>query len=110
MTNSSSFAEYYQRGPYRDFAQEHRAGGTFDIQMIEVDQPAIEVTDPALPQFSFVTCRDNVLGHFETNFGDGWTQSRESRRFIGVQPAKTACEFRIPSVRLRNAYVTDSIR
>ncbi len=103
-----TFLDHYRHGPYRDFAQEHRAGGTFGVEMLEVDQPAIEVTDPALPQFAFVTCRDHNLEDFETNFGDGWTKGTGGRRFIDIQPANTTCEFRIPSVKLRNAYIADS--
>ena len=102
-----SHAEHYRQGPYRDFAQEHRTGGTFGVELFEVDQGAIEAVDPAIAQVMFVT---SLKSHdpFETDFGDGLNKHVWSgRRMIDVHPANTECLFRLPDVHLRAAFMPD---
>ena len=97
-----TYKDHYRAGPYRDFAQEHRGGGTFGVEMLEVSQGAGEFEDPAHSQVTFV----NTLAAakpFETHFGDGWRLHRTDQRFLDIQPTGTPCEFRLPAMNLRIA-------
>ncbi|KIT18230.1 AraC family transcriptional regulator [Jannaschia aquimarina] len=104
-TAPQSFLDHYRHGPYRDFAQEHRTGGTFGIGMLEARQDPIETVDPAIPQVSFVTTvvRSDP---FEADFGDGWARHVPSGRIIDVQPADTDCGLRLPHIHLRAAHLS----
>lgn len=103
MTAAQSFADLYRSGPYREFSQTHRSGGTFGLQMMHVEQKAIESVDPAMPEVCFVTSL-RPTGVFETNFGGRWVAHDGRKRFFDIQPAKTECGFRLPDVDLQVAF------
>ncbi|KIT18228.1 AraC family transcriptional regulator [Jannaschia aquimarina] len=107
MTAPASFLDHYRDGPYREFAQEYRGGGTFGVEIMQVDQGAIECVDPALPQVCFVSLVA-PSDPFETNFGDGWKAHRPGHRFLDIQPAMTECGFRLPDLTLRVALIQQS--
>ena len=56
----ASYADIYRDGPYAAFPQEHRAGGTLGVAMMEVRQGAVEATDPAAGQITFVASLDGT--------------------------------------------------
>jgi AraC-like DNA-binding protein len=106
IKQTDSIREYYRHGPYRDFAQDHRGGGTFGVSLLEVEQKAIESVDPALSELLLVT---SLSTHepFETNFGDGWRRtSWTGARTIDLQPSHTECNFRLPDIHLRFAAIS----
>ena len=95
-----SYSDFYRTGPYAQFPQEHRTGSSLGIEMIDVRQQAIETTDPALPQFSFIGIRSSSRAGAEFHFGDGWKACEAQRGIVDLQPAYTECQFRIPEVHL----------
>ena len=104
---AGSVTDYYRQGPYRDFAQEHRSGGTFGVRMIQVEQGTIETVDPAATDVSFA-CNVGNVAPFETNFGDGWKRHTPSGRMIDIQPAATECSLRLPPMTLRIVHVEET--
>lgn len=96
----ATLAEHYRTSDYALFPQEHRTGGTLGVTMMEVEQGAIETTDPAIPQTSFVGFlgADDKPG--EVDFGDGWREGRWHSGIVDPQPAHTECRLRIPAVHL----------
>ncbi len=104
MAQPQTFLDYYRQGPYRDFAQEHRSGGTFGVRIVQIEQQAIESVDPPFPEFGFASTLQPVAS-FETNFGDGWKEHRAPRRFVDIAPPMTECAFRTPALTLRCATV-----
>lgn len=99
-----SFIDHYLDGPYAEFQQEHRHGGTFGITMMEVRQAAIETTDPAVPEFMFVA-PVGVWEPVEADFGDGWRRHERTGPSVDIQPADTECRFRLPDLHLRVAVI-----
>ncbi len=97
-------SDHYRTGPYRDFEQEHCAGGTFGIDIFQVRQDAIETVDPATGDEIFGV---NIVGvdRIETDFGDGWKSHQLPFRALDLQPAYAEAHFRLPAVELRLAAV-----
>ena len=82
----TSFAEYYQ-GELAHFPQEHRNGGSFEIEMFIVDQLATELLDPPIDQFSILGILTESATA-ELDAGDGWGRKLKcSKDFFGAQPA-----------------------
>ena len=98
----TSFAEHYRTSDYAAFDQEHRRGGTFELALMDVEQGAGEFTDPPVPEFLFVSGR-NDAGRGEYDFGDGWQAQDWRKGWVDVQPADTECRFQLPSLELRMA-------
>lgn len=101
-TGYASFVEFYRDGPYARFPQEHRAGGSLEVRMLDVRQGAVEATDPAMPQWCFTGLREtdaSGLSH-EMDFGDGWRRHSPVRGIVDPQPADTECRFRLPGMHL----------
>ena len=96
---SKSIAEFYRTSAYAAFEQEHRVGGPFDLEMMDVHQSALEIVDPAVPQVIFSNARGEGFG--EVDIGDGWRRTRFSPDGIDVQPAQHAVGFRVPALHVR---------
>lgn len=91
----SSWLEYYQHGQLSHFPQEHRSGGSFGIQMMQVDQDAAEFFDPPFSDFAITGILSNSV-RAEIDFGNGWTHSQTfNGDFVGPQPVNQECGFRI---------------
>ena len=96
----ASFAEHYLTSEhYADCPQEHRRGGTFDLAIFEVRQPAIQAVDPATGEFGIVRAL-NDFGTFEFDFGDGWTGRKGRTNIVDVQPVLTDCAFRLRDLHM----------
>ncbi len=108
MSSMTSIVDHYRDGPYRDFAQEHREGGTFGISIFEVRQGAIETTDPAVSETCFTTSM-NTFAPFETDFGDGWKRHVPAGRFVDIQPANTDCGLRLPPIFVRGTIIRHDV-
>lgn len=65
-----NYAEFYRDSAYADFEQEHRAGGSFGLHMIDVYQDPIDFIDPSVPEFVFVGLRTDAK-EVQLDFGDG---------------------------------------
>ncbi len=104
MNAFTSILDHYREGPYRDFAQEHRTGGTFGIKMFEVRQEPLETVDPAVSETIFVSSIKRT-DPFETNFGDGWKRHVPQGRILDIQPAFTECGLRLPELDVRVATI-----
>jgi AraC-like DNA-binding protein len=90
-----SCVDYYQRGQLSHFPQEHRTGGSFGIQMMQVDQDAAEFFDPPFSDFGITGIVSKSV-RAEIDFGNGWTQSQTFHGgFVGPQPVNQECGFRI---------------
>lgn len=99
-----SFVEHYLTSNYNNGTLKHREGGTFGLTIIDIEQGAMEMTDPGLPEYGFVSCIRND-GRNCANFGDGWRTA--GCRFVDIQPARKDCEFRLHPVHLRIVCVPD---
>lgn len=53
----SSYAEFYQNSAYEAFPQTHRTGGSFGLQVFDVEQPAIDLIDAKCPDIVFALVR-----------------------------------------------------
>lgn len=93
-----SMIEHYLTSEYANKTLKHQKGGTFGLTMFDIEQSAIEITDPGMPEYAFVSCVRNSTKS-QANFGDGWTTAKD--RFVDIQPSNTACEFRLQPVHLR---------
>jgi AraC-like DNA-binding protein len=113
VTSSSEFAsfhDYYKNSAYATFEQEHRNGGSFNIDMIQVEQDGHEFTDPPIAQFSIVGILQ-ASKSAELDFGDGWSNVHNLRGgLFGPQPANQECKFRIDNCHsLLAAYTSETI-
>lgn len=107
--NVQDFVTHYRDGPYRDFAQEHRQGGTFGVAMIDVRQAAGEYVDPPFAQFAFVLNVDTPSRPAEFDFGDGWFAHRYEPGCVDVQLPHQEARFRLPPLHLRAAVVGQAV-
>lgn len=101
-SQTASMVALYRHGAYRDFAQEHRSGGTFGLTLVEADQKAVETVDPAVPEVTFFSSAGSSQRR-ETNFGDGWREHLTTHPFFDVLPSSTDCHYRLPDLRVRFA-------
>ena len=96
----ASFAELYARGDYAGFPQEHRAGGSFGLNLLDVRQDAIETTDPAVPDVVFASVL-KAEGPGDLHFGDGWRRVQRPQGTVHVVPAYLDVGLRTPALHLR---------
>lgn len=99
-----SFSDFYCQSEYSSFEQQLRCAGSFDLNILDVRQKAIESCDPAISEFPIVMCNDGG-GSSEIDFGDGWKRRMMRPGFVDVQPADQTCYFRIPDIDLRIIFV-----
>jgi AraC family transcriptional regulator len=106
----TSFTEFYQNSAYAHFPQEHRSGGSFGVEMIEVDQDGHEFVDPPIAQIA-IGASVKATGKAELDFGDGWTKPFEVRSgSFGPQPMNQECRFRIQAEHsLLIAFVAEAV-
>ena len=97
----SSLIEFYRESEYARFDQEHRRGGTFDLEMIEVAQGEIDTVEPAAAQVQFVSFTVETPMSLEVDVGDGWRRLPVTSRAMITQPALQACGLRLPAFDLR---------
>ncbi len=84
-----SYGDFYRNSAYAEFDQEHRSGGSFGVEMIEVAQEGHEFTDPALPQLSIVGVCDAKGGaelDFRGRLEDGTSCARWDFRPTAHEP------------------------
>ena len=103
---AASFAEMYAKtDAYGTALGECRSGGTFALELFDTDQPAVEVVDPGIDQFSFVASRMANTSSGEIDFGDGWKTVDVTPDAVDAQPPNQDCGFRIPACDLRSVTV-----
>jgi AraC family transcriptional regulator len=105
----ASFADYYQDS-LAHFPQEHRKGGSFEINMMEVEQDATELIDPPIDQFTIVGLMSQT-SRVEFDAGDGWLPKHQLHKgFFGAQPANQTYGIRMyDPVRIMVAYAPAAI-
>ncbi len=105
--NMDTFTDFYQNSDYAGFDQDVRQGGSFGLSFMDVRQDAIEAVDPALPEIPFVS---GVAGGgvADIDFGDGWRRHQLHPGFLDIQPPNQECQFRIPALHLRIAFVPEA--
>jgi AraC family transcriptional regulator len=82
----ASFTDYYQEC-LAHFPQEHRTGGSFEINMMQIEQDAVELIDPPIDQFAVVGLMSQTA-QVEFDAGDGWRPKHYLHKsFFGAQPA-----------------------
>jgi hypothetical protein len=75
-------------------AFEHRGGGSFRVDMMQVEQGSSEFDDPGIAQLIIVG-HSNTIGSVELDFGDGWKKhTKRVSISVDVQPANQFCRFR----------------
>ncbi len=90
----STYAEFYLESAYSAFPQDHRAGGSFGVSIVNVDQGPIDFIDSAVPEIVF--CRgNNALKEVLIDCGDGLTINEKSPTGFTVYPANTAIRTRV---------------
>lgn len=95
MSEVVTLIEHYAASEYAEFEQEHRTGGSFGVQMLQVKQDGHELTDPAVNVLSFVGVKKAANGA-SFDFGDGWVHHHVTPDgTVDLQPAYTECQFRI---------------
>ncbi|KIT18229.1 AraC family transcriptional regulator [Jannaschia aquimarina] len=103
MTEAVGYLDHYRHGPYREFAQEHRKGGTFGLNLIDVHQGEGEFSDPAFGTYSFILNMNDPVFEPEFNFGEGWFHHHNSTGCVNVQLPDVEARFRLPPLHLRGA-------
>jgi AraC family transcriptional regulator len=106
----ASFQDFYKNSAYATFEQEHRSGGSFNVEMIQVEQDGHEFIDPPIAQFA-IAGLVRASASAELDFGDGWTTANNLRSgLFGPQPANQECKFRIDSCHtLLVAFISENI-
>ncbi len=87
--------DLYRNSAYAEFDQEHRAGGSFGVSMFDVEQSAIDLVDPPLPEYVFT---QGLTANFDVliDMGDGVRENRiASLDTFGVVPPMTETRFRV---------------
>jgi AraC family transcriptional regulator len=105
----ASFTDYYQ-GTLSHFPQEHRTGGSFEINMMQVEQDAVELIDPPIDQFTIVGLMSQTA-RVEFDAGDGWRPKHQLHKsFFGAQPANQTYGIRMyDPVRIMVAFAPAAI-
>ncbi len=94
-TTFHRFADFYRESAYSAFPQDHRAGGSFGVTMMKVDQEPIDFIDAPMPDLVF--CRgDTETVNALIDCGDGPVISGRLFRGFTVYPANTACRTLVP--------------
>jgi AraC family transcriptional regulator len=105
----ANFTDYYQES-LAHFPQEHRAGGSFEINMMQVEQDAVELIDPPIDQFAVVGLMSHTA-RVEFDAGDGWRPKHQLHKsFFGAQPANQTYGIRMyDPVRIMVAFAPAAI-
>ena len=91
----TSIQDFYQNSGYAAFEQEHRKGGSFEVQMLCVEQDAHAMVDPPVPQLMLVGVV-KASGYAKFDFGDGWKEHASIRgEVVDLQPAHQECRFHV---------------
>ena len=98
----NSLVDHYAdpSGPYVGCSLEHRRGGTFGLQALDVRQGAVETVDSAVSEVAIVTGM-SVSASGEVDFGDGWRSRSLRAGVVDIHPACTDVGFRLPALHLR---------
>ncbi len=89
------YADFYRNSAYAEFEQEHRSGGSFGLSMIDVEQPAIDLVDAAVPEFVFLRCLTADLDAL-IDMGDRARHNRVvAPNTINVVPPFTETRFQV---------------
>ncbi len=105
----ASFTDYYQE-KLAHFPQEHRSGGSFEVNMMQVEQEATELIDPPIDQFTIVGLMSQTA-RVEFDAGDGWRPKHQLHKsFFGAQPANQTYGIRMyDPVRIMVAFAPATI-
>jgi AraC-like DNA-binding protein len=81
-----SFQDYYGT-ELGHFHQERRSGGSFELEIMRIEQPSVELIDPPIDQFAVVGVLSTQC-RAEIDAGDGWGANFSvGKGFFGAQPA-----------------------
>jgi AraC family transcriptional regulator len=97
MANSNivSVREFYENSPYSAFKREVCRGGTFNVEMLMVEQDGHDFIDPGYSQLSFVGAV-KTSGYADLDFGDGLLRYPNlTSGIVHVQPALQECRFQV---------------
>ncbi len=111
----STYAEFYLESAYSTFPQDHRAGGSFGVSIVKVNQGPIDFIDSPVPEIVF--CRgDDAMKDVLIDCGDGVKTSEKSPSGFTIYPANTAIRtrvnhrHRITSIALPVSSVTEEMQ
>ncbi len=90
----STYADFYLGSAYSAFPQDHRAGGSFGVSIVKVNQGPIDFIDSPVPEIVF--CRgDNALKDVLIDSGDGLKINEKSSTGFTIYPANTVFRTRV---------------
>jgi len=97
--------DFYQRGPYAAYLQEHRLAGSTPVRMFKVSQPAGQYPDPPTPDLAIqLTLSTSVAEHVD--WGAGVFKGRIDQGIIGLAPADTPGDYCLAT---RNEFLVTAI-
>ena len=87
-----SYGEFYLNSAYGGFEQEHRAVGSLGVHQIRVDQTALDLVDPAVPEYVFIRIDNACTRPASVDLGDGprWFRGCAPGTFHLVPPGTEA--------------------
>ncbi|WP_300057393.1 AraC family transcriptional regulator [uncultured Roseobacter sp.] len=83
-----SYQDFYLTGPYADYVTSHRSAGNGDVFMVEAQQPAGDMSDPAVPQFLLTRMLSDLDAVFD--FGAGIYDGHHIRGQFALCPPNFA--------------------
>ena len=95
----ANHAEFYRESAYSKFEQEHRAGGSMDMTMIDVVQEPIDMIDSPVPDYVFCSGRTEhpaELWRLELDYGDGSMRYDSAHPgLLSLVPSNVSGHFRV---------------
>jgi|GEM_PF-1824952 len=89
-----SHADFYQNSAYAAFDQEHRSGGSFGLQLMQVTQDPFDLIDSPLPDAVFAQTH-NDIDEVLFDLGDGVRSGPGGKGSITYYPAQTEARTRV---------------
>ncbi|MEM1381824.1 MAG: AraC family transcriptional regulator [Pseudomonadota bacterium] len=100
-----NYASFFENSAYADFRQEHRGGGSFGANLIDVEHDAIDLIDPPIPEYVF-NCQLTEIDHVGFDYGDGLRLHGDTRAAtFNVVPPSVEVRFLL-SHRLHVRFLT----
>ncbi|MET1416711.1 AraC family transcriptional regulator [Roseibium sp. HPY-6] len=96
-TSFQTLAEFYKQSEYAVYPQQHRSGGSYSANLMQVEQEAVDMVDAPVPEYGFALLMSNV-STLEVDIGDGLLRYRDVQRgSLNVVPPRTEVRFVVPS-------------
>lgn len=99
IEKTANIVDFYtsDSSPYWGYNKELRKGGSFDVDMLLVEQDNVETTDPPYDQLIVLTTLRHEFGNIKLDYGDGWVEHPlpPQHGILHLHPPNTECHFDI---------------